>query len=55
MFNPIRAFLGDRDIRMKKYEVYNKHTGEIVGVYDSRSEANSHQTDFAQRIRMVRT
>lgn len=54
MFNPIRAFLGSADSREKKYEVYNKYTEEVIGVYDSRSEANTFQTDHAHRIRVVR-
>jgi hypothetical protein len=53
MFNAISKYLTRSDLE-RKYEVWDKYTGETIGTYDSRGEANAHQTSFSHRVRMVR-
>lgn len=37
--------------RFETYEVVNKHTGKVISEHTTRSEAESHKTDHAHRVR----
>lgn len=54
MFNNLGKFLGSADDREKQFELYNKHTGQVDGVYDTRADAYLFKTGPEQRIRVVR-